>query len=66
MKSIKQIFIALALLCITPGITQVMAEPIAGKDYTVVNPAQSTNSGKKIEVLEALVDKVRKERAGTR
>ena len=51
MKSIKQIFIALALLCITPG-TQVMAEPIAGKDYTVVNPAQSTNSGKKIEVLE--------------
>ena len=52
MKSIKQIFIALALLCITPGITPVMAEPIAGKDYTVVNPAQSTNSGKKIEVLE--------------
>ena len=48
MKSIKQIFIALALL----SITQVMAEPIAGKDYTLVNPAQSTNTGKNIEVLE--------------
>ena len=48
MKSIKQIFIALALL----SITQVMAEPIAGKDYTLVNPAQSTNTGAKIEVLE--------------
>ncbi len=26
--------------------------PLAGRDYTVINPAQSTDSGKKIEVLE--------------
>ena len=47
-KSIKHIFIALALLTVT----QVMAEPTAGKDYTIVNPPQPTSSGKKIEVLE--------------
>ena len=48
MKSIKHIFIALALLTVT----QVMAEPTAGKDYTMVNTPQPTSSGKKIEVLE--------------
>lgn len=48
MKFIKQIFVILALLCCT----QVFAEPQLGKDYTLLNPAQPTNSGNKIEVLE--------------
>lgn len=49
MKFIKQIFVVLALLCTT----QVYAEPEAGKDYTVLSPAQPTHSsGGKIEVLE--------------
>jgi len=32
--------------------TQVFAEPVAGKDFKLVEPAQATHSGKKIEVLE--------------
>ena len=32
--------------------TQLLAEPVAGKDYKLVDPAQPTNSGNKIEVLE--------------
>ena len=48
MKFIKQILVILALLCAT----QVFAEPEAGKDYAVLNPAQPTQSGNKIEVLE--------------
>ncbi len=48
MKSIKQIFIVLALLFTT----QAFAAPEPGKDYTLVNPPQPTNSGHKIEVLE--------------
>jgi thiol:disulfide interchange protein DsbA len=32
--------------------TQVFAEPVAGKDYTLIDPPQATSSGKKIEVLE--------------
>ena len=48
MKFIKQILVILALLCAT----QVFAEPEAGKEYTVLNPAQPTHSGNKIEVLE--------------
>lgn len=48
MKFIKQIFVIVALLCST----QVFAEPQAGKDYAVLNPAQPTQSGNKIEVLE--------------
>lgn len=31
---------------------QAIAEPVAGKDYKVIDPAQSTHSGNKIEVLE--------------
>lgn len=31
---------------------QVFAEPVAGKDYKLVQPAQPTQSGNKIEVLE--------------
>lgn len=48
MKFIKQIFVILALLCST----QALAEPEAGKDYMVLNPAQPAHSGNKIEVLE--------------
>jgi len=47
-KLIKQILVMLAFLCAT----QVFAEPEVGKDYTVLNPAQPTSSGNKIEVLE--------------
>ena len=48
MKLIKQFFVMLALLCAT----QVFAASEAGKDYAVLNPAQPTQSGSKIEVLE--------------
>ncbi len=48
MKFIKQFFVILALLCTT----QVFAEPVPGKDYSILNPAQPTHSGSKIEVLE--------------
>lgn len=48
-KFIKQFFAVLIFLCAT----QALAEPVAGKDYTVLNPAQPTHSsGGKIEVLE--------------
>ena len=48
MKLIKQIFMVLVLLCAA----QAYAEPEAGKDYQLLNPAQPTRSGNKIEVLE--------------
>jgi thiol:disulfide interchange protein DsbA len=48
MKFIKQIFVVLALLCVN----QVFAEPEMGKDYKVLNTAQPTRAGSKIEVLE--------------
>lgn len=48
MKLIKQLFMILALFCAT----QAFAEPEAGKDYQILNPAQPTHSGAKIEVLE--------------
>lgn len=41
--------IAVVLLLIA---TQVQAEVVAGRDYKVVNPAQQTSSGNKVEVLE--------------
>ena len=47
MKFIKQFLVILALLFST----QALAEPQAGKDYTLLNPAQPTH-GNKIEVLE--------------
>ncbi len=47
MKLIKHLFLALTLLCAT----QAFAEPILGKDYTLVNPPQQTSSNR-IEVLE--------------
>ncbi len=48
MKFIKQIFVVLTLLCVN----QVFAEPELGKDYKVLNTAQPTRAGSKIEVLE--------------
>ena len=48
MSFLKNIVAALFILIST----QVFAEPIAGKDYKLVNPPQQTNSGDKIEVLE--------------
>ena len=48
MKFIKRLFVVLALLCSI----QAFAEPEAGKDYTMLSPAQPTQSGNKIEVLE--------------
>ena len=48
MKLIKQFFVMLALLCAT----QVYAEPVAGKDFSMLNPPQPTHTGNKIEVLE--------------
>ena len=48
MKFIKNLLAVLILL----SSTQVWAEPVAGKDYKLIEPAQATSSGNKIEVLE--------------
>ncbi|MBI3902203.1 MAG: thiol:disulfide interchange protein DsbA/DsbL [Nitrosomonadales bacterium] len=48
MRFIKQFFAVVFLLCAT----QAFAEPIEGKDYILVKPAQPTHSGNKIEVIE--------------
>jgi thiol:disulfide interchange protein DsbA len=48
MRSIRQIFAVLALLCATYA----QAEVVAGRDYKVMNPPQPVSSGGKIEVLE--------------
>ena len=48
MKLIKQLFVSLVLLCAT----QVFAAPELGRDYKLVQPAQPTRSGNKVEVLE--------------
>jgi thiol:disulfide interchange protein DsbA len=47
-KLIKQLFMVLALMCATHA----FAEPVAGKDYQMLNPPQSTHNSNKIEVLE--------------
>jgi thiol:disulfide interchange protein DsbA len=47
-KLIKQLFVLLALLCVNPS----FAEPEIVQDYQIINPAQPTRSGNKIEVLE--------------
>jgi len=47
-KFIKNLLAVLILL----SSTQVWAEPVAGKDYKLIEPAQATSSGNKIEVLE--------------
>lgn len=48
MKFIKQLFAVLILLFATFA----HAEVAAGKDYKLLNPAQPTSSGNKVEVLE--------------
>ena len=48
MKSLKHAFAILFILFST----QVLAEPVPGKDYTVLQNSQATSTGNKIEVLE--------------
>lgn len=48
MKFLKNILAVVFILLST----QVFAEPVAGKDYKLIEPAQATRSGNKIEVLE--------------
>lgn len=48
MRFFKHLFAALALL----GAVCAHADVQEGKDYKLLNPPQSTNSGKKVEVLE--------------
>jgi protein dithiol oxidoreductase (disulfide-forming) len=45
LKNLLAIFILISA-------TQAFAEPLAGKDYKLIEPAQPTHSGNKIEVLE--------------
>jgi protein dithiol oxidoreductase (disulfide-forming) len=47
-KFIKNLLAILVLL----SSTQAWSEPMAGKDYKLIEPAQATSSGNKIEVLE--------------
>jgi thiol:disulfide interchange protein DsbA len=49
-KSIKQFFVALLLLCAVPAFAATSLAP--GKDYTVLSSPQPVQSGNKIEVLE--------------
>ena len=49
MRFFSKIFVVLALFCAGHALA---AEPVAGKDYLLVNPPQPTNSGDKIEVLQ--------------
>ena len=48
MKLIKQLLLIFTFLLTTHA----LAEPVAGKDYQLISPAQPTHSGNKIEVLE--------------
>lgn len=48
MRFFRQLFAVVALLCATFA----HAEAVAGKDYKVLNPAQPTSTGSKVEVLE--------------
>ncbi len=48
MKMLAKLMSVLALIVAT----QVQAEVVAGRDYKVLNPAQPTSSGNKVEVLE--------------
>ena len=48
MRFFKQLFAVLVVLCATSA----QAEVVAGKDYKLLNPAQPTSSGNKVEVLE--------------
>jgi len=48
MKLFAKIFAVFVLLVVT----QVQADVVAGRDYKVLNPAQPTSGGSKVEVLE--------------
>jgi protein dithiol oxidoreductase (disulfide-forming) len=48
MKLLRKVLIIAALFLSI----QAIAEPVAGKDYKVIDPPQPTHSGNKIEVLE--------------
>ena len=54
MKFVKHALISIFFLFSTQSLfsSLALAEPVAGKDYKLVNPAQPTSSGSKIEVLE--------------
>lgn len=52
MKFLKILLTALIFVPALLLSTQTVAALVEGKDYKLVNPAQSTNSGNKIEVLE--------------
>ncbi len=44
--------LAVLLALLTAGSSAAQQQPVAGRDYTQLNPPQPTDSGKKIEVLE--------------
>ena len=52
MKFLKKLLAALIFVPALLLSTQTVAALVEGKDYKLVNPTQSTNSGNKIEVLE--------------
>lgn len=52
MKFLKNIFAAFVLLLPVLASTQAYSEPVMGTDYKLIEPAQATSSGNKIEVLE--------------
>jgi len=41
-----------ALLMSTTGVALAQTAPTLGRDFTMINPPQPTDSGKKIEVVE--------------
>ncbi|HQS56929.1 MAG TPA: thiol:disulfide interchange protein DsbA/DsbL [Gallionellaceae bacterium] len=52
MKFFKHVLISVFVLFSSLALLSAQAEPVAGKDYKLVEPAQPTSSGNKIEVLE--------------
>ena len=53
MKLFKQLgYVAALLALFVAGNGMAQQAPVAGRDYTLINPPQPTDSGKKIEVIE--------------
>lgn len=53
MKLFKHMgYVATLLTLLAAGGAMAQQQLVAGRDYTVINPAQPTDSGKKIEVIE--------------
>lgn len=48
----RSLYLAGLALLITAGVVSAQPAATMGRDYTLIKPAQSTDSGKKIEVLE--------------